>query len=112
MLELPRPESSGGVAQLEWPQKVACLLEVGPHSEDLMDQVLHTHDTVLSKVVLNNLVIGKGNSLLVYLAIATLVNELADSLEVGITVGDIGLDYFEHLNSSFRETNEDTIIDL
>ena len=70
-------EATSWVRQLEWPEEVAGLLEVGADSEDLMDQVLHADDTELAQVVLDQLVIGQRDALLVDLAISTLVDELA-----------------------------------
>lgn len=101
MLELPRPESTSRVAQLEWPQEVARLLEVGSDSEDLMDQVLHADHTILAEVVLDQLVVGERDALLVDLAVSALVDKLADSLQVRIAVRDPRLDNFQHLTSSF-----------
>ena len=112
MLELPRSETSSRVAQLERPQEIARLLEVGSDGENLMNQVLHTHDTVLPQMIFNDLVIGKRDPLLVDLAIAALVDEFADGLEVGIAVGDVGFDDFEHLRRGFCEADEDAIVDL
>ena len=38
------PVASACVAQLEWPEEVACLLEVRANSDYLMDQVFNTDD--------------------------------------------------------------------
>ena len=112
MLEFPRPESASRVAQLEWPQKVAGLLEIRPHSNNLMDQVLHTDDAKFAQLLLDDLVIGEGNALLVNLPVAALVDEVADGFDTGVAVGDIGLDYFEHFGGGFGEFDEDAVIDL
>ena len=55
------------VAQLEWPEEVVCFLEVGADSDDLMDQILDADDVELAEIVLNDLVVSDGNSLVVYL---------------------------------------------
>ncbi len=112
MLEFPRPESTSRVAQLEWPQKVTGLLEIRPHSNNLMNQVLHTDDAKFAQLLLDDLVIGKGYTLLVDLSVAALVDEVADGFNTGVAVGDIGLDYFEHFRGGFGEFDEDTIVDL
>ena len=112
VLELPCPEPSRRVAQLERPQKVARLLEVGPYSKDLMDQILHTDDTKLAKIIFDDLIVGEGNALLVDFTIAALVDELAGGLEIWVAVGDPGLHDFEHLVGGFGETNENTIVNL
>lgn len=65
VLEFPCPETAGWVGQLEWPQKVAGLLEVGPNSVDFVDQVLHADDAIFTKVLLDDGVVGQRNSLLI-----------------------------------------------
>jgi hypothetical protein len=112
MSELSRTEAASGVAELEWPEKVGSLLEVGANSEDLMDEILHADNAVLSEIGLNESVVSEGNALLVNLAITTLVDELSDGLEVGVSIGNPGLDHLEHLESGLCQADEDTIVDL
>ena len=112
MLELPRPEPTSRVAQLEWPQEVTSLLEIWPHSNNLVDQVLHTDDTKFTQLLLDDLVIGEGYTLLVDLSVAALVDEVADGFDTGVAVGDIGFDYFEHFGGGFGEFDEDAVVDL
>lgn len=112
MLELPRSEPPVRVAQFERPQEVARLLEVGSHSVDLMDQILHAHDAVLAQVVLDDLVVGEGDTLLVDLAVSALVDKFADSLEVGVAVGNVGFDDLQHFRGGFGDADEDTVVDL
>ena len=112
MLELSRPEAPSRIAQLEWPQEVARLLKVRSHSDDLMDQILHTDDTVFTQVFLNDLIVCERDTLLVDLAVAALVDEFTDSLEVRVAVGDVWLDNLEHFVGGFCETDEDAVVDL
>jgi hypothetical protein len=80
--ELAWTEASSRVGELERPQEVGSLLEVGPDSEDLdsvsiyslssaidetylVDQVFHADDAVLAKVLLDDGVVSQGNTLLV-----------------------------------------------
>jgi len=110
--EFPLMEATGGVGQLEGPQEVACLLEVGTDSDDFVDQILDAHNAVLAQIVLDKLVVGKSDTLLVDLAIPTLVDELADGLEVGVAVGDVWVDDCEHLLGGLGQLDEDTTVDL
>jgi len=48
MSELAWTEATSWVGQLEWPQEVGCLLEVGANGEDLVDQVFDADDAVLA----------------------------------------------------------------
>lgn len=72
VLELPGTEAAGRVTKLEGPEEVGHLLEVGADGVDLVDEILDTDDAVLAEVLLNDLVVGQGNALLVNLAIAAL----------------------------------------
>lgn len=112
VLELPRPESTRRVRQLERPQKVARLLEIWPHRHNLMHQILHADDAELAQVLLHDLVIREGDSLLVDLSISALVDEVADRFHGGVAVGDVGFDYFEHFGCSFGDFDKDTVVDL
>ena len=89
MFELACPETASRVAQLEWPQEVARLFEVRANGEDLVNEIFHAYNAILTQVLLNKNIIGEWDTLLVDLAVSALVNELTDGLEVGIAVGDI-----------------------
>lgn len=84
MLELARPPAAVGVGELERPEEVGGLLEVGAGGDDLVNEILNTEDVVLAEVLLDDLVVGKGNALLGDLAISALVDQFADSFEIGL----------------------------
>lgn len=86
MLELPCPPSTCGVRELEWPKEVRGLLEVRPGSDNLMHEIFDAKDVVLAQVLLDDGVVGEGSALFVDLAVAALVDQLADGLEVRFTV--------------------------
>lgn len=112
MLELAGVEATVGVAELEGPQEVADLLEVGADGVDLVDKILHADNAVLAEVLLDDGVVGQGNALLVDLSVTALVDELLDALQVGVTVGNPGLDDLDHLGGGLGELDEDTVVDL
>ena len=112
MLEFSRPKPTRRIRQLEWPQKVARLLEIRPHGHNLMHQILHADDAEFAKVLLDDLVIGEWDPLLIDLPISTLVDEVADGLHGGVTIGDVGFDDFEHFGCSFGDFDKDTVVDL
>ena len=76
VLELPGAEATCGVGELEGPQEVGGLLEVGADGEDLVDQILHADDAKFAQAVLDELIVGERDALFVDLAISTLVNQL------------------------------------
>lgn len=72
VLKLPFTEAASRAVKLEWPQKVRGLLEVGTNGVNLMDQILHTDHTVLAQVLLDDLVVSQGQTLLINLSISAL----------------------------------------
>lgn len=125
--ELSRPPSTSGVGELEGPKVGGSLLEVGSASSDLVNQVLHTYllvevfgrmgkrhtdDTEFTELLLDDLVVGDGDSLSVDLCVSSLVDEFSDSFKVDLTVGNVRTDEVEHLLSSLGDSDEDTVIDL
>lgn len=112
VLELASAETTVGVGKLEGPEEVVGLLEVGANGVDLVDQILHADNAELAEVLLDDLVVGEGSALLVDLSVTTLVQKLADGLQVGVTVGNVGVDDGQHLLGSLGETDESTRVDL
>ena len=82
MEELPRAPAAGRIGELEWPEEVGSLLEVRTGGEDLVYEVFDAENIVLPEGLLDDGVRGERHALLVYFAVAALVDELADGLEV------------------------------
>ena len=112
MLEFPLPESASGIAQLEWPQKVARLLEVRPHHHNFMHQILHTDDAIFAQMFLDEAVVGQRDALLVNLAVSAFVDEVPDGFVGWVAVGNVGFDNFEHFCGGFCEADEDSVVYL
>ena len=72
------PPSTGGGVQLEGPQKVGGVLEVGTDSDDLVDEILNADDAELAKLLLNDVVGGDGCPVAVLLDESPLVDQLSD----------------------------------
>jgi len=98
--------------ELEGPEEGVSLLEVRADGVDLVDEVLHADEAVLAEGLLDDLVGGDGDALAGDLGETALVDELADGLEVGIAVGDVGLDKTEHHDGGLVEADKDTVEDL
>lgn len=105
-------EAAVGRGELEGPQEVVGLLEVAADSEDLVDEVLNADDVVLAELGLDDGVVADGDALLVELGVPALVEELADSLEVGVAPGDVRPDKLEHLKSGLVDADESGVEDL
>lgn len=110
--ELALLEAAVGARELERPQERVRDLEVGASGGNLVDKVLNRDDAVLAKMLLNDAVVRDRDALTVDLGEATLVNKLADGLEVGLTPSHVGSDHLEHLLGSVGELQENTVVDL
>mmetsp|Transcript_33672 Transcript_33672/g.95271 ORF Transcript_33672/g.95271 Transcript_33672/m.95271 type:complete len:306 (+) Transcript_33672:36-953(+) len=98
--------------QLKGPQEVGGLLEGWAARVDLVDEVLNADDVVLAQGLLNDSVVGERDPVLVDLAVAALVDQLTDGLEVGEAPGDVGLHIPQHVHGSLVDPHEDTVVDL
>jgi hypothetical protein len=112
MLKLFRPPPTGRITQLEGPQKVVGLLEIGSHCEYFMNQILHTLDTIFTQGIGNERIVCERDSGTINFPVATFVDEVADRFEVGFAVCDVGLDDLQHFLGCLGEFDEDPIVDL
>jgi len=100
------------VVKLEWPQEVRGLLEVWADGNDLVDEILNANNAELTQRLLNDGVVGESNALLVDLAEAALVDELAHRLEVRVAVADVWLGNAEHVDGGLVELDKHAVVDL
>mmetsp|Transcript_5731 Transcript_5731/g.9647 ORF Transcript_5731/g.9647 Transcript_5731/m.9647 type:complete len:257 (-) Transcript_5731:32-802(-) len=105
-------ESTTGAGELEGPQEVVGLLEVGSNSADLVDKISAALDTNRSNTLLDDGVVGDGDALLVELSEPTLENELLNSGARGVTVGYVRLDKTKHTDGRLVELDEASVVDL
>ena len=68
------------------------MLEVGTDGVYLVDKILHTHNAKLAEAGFDDRIISERDTLLIDFAIATLVDELANTFKRWIAVCDEGLD--------------------
>jgi len=105
-------EAMEGRVQLEGPEEVVALLEVGAASLDLVDHVFHRDDSVFAEHALNDGVVGKGDSSSVHLAVASLVDQLLDHGRGGVSVGDEWLHHADHVDGGLVQTDEHSVVQL
>ena len=74
--------------------------------------LLDADDTLLSESLLDDRVLGEGDSLLEDLTVTSLVDEASDGRQVGLSVGHVGLDESEHLLGSLGHLDEHSVVDL
>jgi hypothetical protein len=79
-----------GVGELEGVKEGGGGLEVGSAGDQLVDQVLDTDEAVLAQSLLDDRVVVQGDPLSGDLGVTSLVDELLDGLEVGLTIGEEG----------------------
>lgn len=112
MVELSSSETTVRVGQVEWPQEVVGLLEVGANSVDLVDQVLNGQNTVFAQVGLDDRVLRQRNSLLVNLTVTSLVDQLSDGGQVGVTVSNVWLNQLDQFRSGLGDSHKHTSVNL
>ena len=105
-------ETTTGGAQFEWPQEVIGLLEVGSTLDDLIDDVFDTKEAFVTKLRLNDLVVGESDPLTIDLGISSSIDELSDSCSSGITPGNTVTDMLKHIQSGFVQFNKSGIMNL
>merc|ERR1712003_47911 len=111
VVNLLPPSTSGGV-ELEGPQEVGGVLEVGANSGDLMDEVLNADDVVLAQSLLNEVIGGDGGPVASDLDKSPLVDKFPDGLEVRSTPGDVRLTDPEHVDGGLVQLDEHAVVDL
>lgn len=112
VVELSLVETAVGVRQLEGPQEVVGLLEVGADGDDFVDQVFHRGDAELTQVGFNDGVVRQSNSLLVDLTETSLVDQLSHGGVVGVTVSHVRFDQLEQFGGGLGDSHEGTGVDL
>merc|ERR1712180_122208 len=106
------PHSTCRTTQLEGPQEVVRLLEILTYCENLVDQILNTDDPTGSQYLFNNFIVTDGNALVVHLCKSSLVDQLSDGLQVGVTPSYERLHQTQHVQGAFVEFHESSVVDL
>jgi hypothetical protein len=105
-------ESLSGRVKLEGPQEVVGFLEFRTASDNFVDQVFNTDDSVLAEFFLDNFVVGNGNSASVNLTISSLVDEVSDGLSRWITISNVRFNFSNHVDGGLVEFDESTVVKL
>jgi len=98
--------------KLEWPQKFVGVLEILSNSVDLVDEIFNTHNSLVVKSLLNERIVGDGNSLASDLQESTFVNEMLDSLQIWGSVSNVRFNQLQHLADGSVQSNKNSIVDL
>ena len=80
------PQAASRVGELERPEEIVCFLEMRTNCENLVDQVFNADNVVLAKTFLDKGVICDWDSLFVNFHKATFVDQLANTLQVWVTI--------------------------
>lgn len=74
VLELASTPTTSGIAEFERPKEIRCLLEIRARSENFVHEILDTQNIIFAECRLDDAVVRKRNTLLIHLAIASLVD--------------------------------------
>jgi len=77
VIDLLSPATSGSV-QLEWPQVVGGIFEVGTNGQDLMNEILHADNSKLAQTALNDVIGSDCSAVSSDLDVSSLVYKLTD----------------------------------
>ena len=105
-------EPTIGRRELEGNEELIHNLELVPNGVNLVNNVLHADDVVLPKRVLDDGVVGDGLPLVVDVHEPTLVDELTNRLQVGVSVGNVRLHKTKHLDGGLVQTNKGAVVHL
>ena len=94
------------------PKEAVDSLEVGSAGVDFVDQVLKAVHAFFFKVVGDDEVGGKGDSLLVDFSTSSLVDQIVDGFSGWVSVGDVWLHESEHSDGGLGGLDEDSIVKL
>lgn len=112
VVELPLLEATSRARELERPQEHVSSLEVRTHGSNLVDKVFHRDNAILAQTLLDDGVVLDRDTLLVNLGETTLVDELADRLEVRLTPRHVWRDKLKHLLGGSSKLHKHTVVDL
>ena len=79
-------KSSSRAPKFEWPQEIVGFLEVSTNGVNFLNQILNRQNSMFTKSSFNQLVVGQGNSLFIYFAIPSLIDEFLDGFSRWITI--------------------------
>ncbi len=85
---------------------------MGSDGSDFMDEIFSGSNSVLAELSLNNAVVGEWDSALVNFPIASLVDEVSNSLLAGVAISNVGFNSSDHVDSSFVESNKGAVVQL
>ena len=87
--EMPRllAESTASVAQLERPEEIIRLLEMRTDGDYFVEEVFDADDPVPTEGFLDDGVVREGDTLVLGLAVTSLVDELPGRLHTGVAAG-------------------------
>jgi hypothetical protein len=107
-----RLEATLGGVHLEGVQEPVGLGKVGADGEDLVDQVFNANNVLAAQSRLDLGIVENGGSSGLGLGESSFVDHFSDSLEVGISPSNVGLNNLQHVEGGLVDSKEDSIVDL
>jgi len=105
------PSASRSV-QLERPQKVRRLPEVGSDAGYFVNQIRYADDVAFTQFLLDDLVVDNRNSLTLHLCETTFENQGVDGLHVRMTPSDVRFHDTQHIDRGLVQFDENAVVDL
>jgi len=104
--------SSLWCVEFEWPQETVGFSEVRSASVNFVNQIFNALNSELSEGLVDDIIIGDGDSLVENLSMSSLVDQRTNRLEVGISKSNVWFDALQHVQSGSSQSDENTIVNL
>jgi hypothetical protein len=107
-----RVESSLGSRQVEGVEESVGVGEAGADSVDFVDQIFNADDVLVAQNLFNDAIVNNGSSSSLGLGETSLVDQFSDSLEAGVSPGNVGFNNLEHVEGGLVDSEEDSVVNL
>lgn len=105
-------KSSFGVGEFEGPHGVVNFFKVFTDGEKLVDDVFSADASLFAQSFFNEVVGGDGDSLGVHLEESSFVNKGFNGFSIGVTEGNEGFNFSQHVEGGFVASHESGVMDL
>jgi len=112
VLELALPPATSRVRELERPEEVGNLFEVGTDGDDLVNEIFDREDVVFSELLLDDGVGSERQTLVFDFPVPSLADKLPHRLQVGLAIGDIWFNESQHLLCGLGDLDKHPVVNL
>ena len=105
-------ESTSWSSKFEGPDEVVSFLEVRTYCVNFVDEIFNSLDSVFTQNSFNCFIGFNWNSLLIDLSESSFKDKSSDGFSGWVSVSNVGLNSSEHIDGSFVNSDEHSIMKL